>query len=238
MEHRFTKILIAIAAGSLMIAGSASASLLPTLTGTFQWANADYWSVTDLSSGQGAFELHWENPGASYESSFGLYSLDSSGGIFDTFELFAASQEPASGSTTPTTSSAWFKYFGSTWQVSDAENGTYKDFGSVFGFYADIYEDGIDTPSVDDIDNTWYTDVAFNSDGFEHFAIAYDKDNHNTSIWLEDRVGGLQSGGSDPVDLMVTSSDINPVPEPSTMLLFGAGLAGLAGLARRKKMNK
>ncbi|WP_321413969.1 PEP-CTERM sorting domain-containing protein [uncultured Desulfobacter sp.] len=29
--------------------------------------------------------------------------------------------------------------------------------------------------------------------------------------------------------------DVDPVPEPSTFLLFGAGLLGLAKLSRRKK---
>ncbi|MBU1567044.1 MAG: PEP-CTERM sorting domain-containing protein [Proteobacteria bacterium] len=36
-------------------------------------------------------------------------------------------------------------------------------------------------------------------------------------------------------ELRGTTSNNNPVPEPTTMLLFGTGLAGLAGVTRRKK---
>jgi hypothetical protein len=38
----------------------------------------------------------------------------------------------------------------------------------------------------------------------------------------------------DPVDYNI---DVSPTPEPATMLLFGTGIAGLAGLSRRKKNN-
>jgi hypothetical protein len=49
--------------------------------------------------------------------------------------------------------------------------------------------------------------------------------------------GFLFNTGSDPIDIKGTgfyTSGQSPVPEPTTMLLFGAGLVGLAGFGRKR----
>jgi hypothetical protein len=215
--------------GTLFFAGSAMA--LPILPDGYDWTENNFWTSTDLTTavdGTSTFTLSLEE--AAYESTFGLYTVDDYANpttVVSTFQVFDRTDEP---SVYPLTKSTiHFRKTGGTTEISyDAS--TWQEFYYVLVFYF-----GVDAGNNGSIDYTFYTASNLNTSdpGGEHILLAYNAVDKDLYIYLEDLLSG--NADWDYQDMVVFGDDLQPVPEPATMLLFGTGLSGLAALCRRKR---
>lgn len=213
--------LIAVAGVSLMT-GSALALPWDGLDSTYVVSQSmDYFSITDFTNNNSFLEIKVENAG--YESDFGFYYVDSLGAI-QTFKIFDKNSEQDAEATVT------FMLDNGTYKLK-LNNGSYETFSSVWGIYYGVYTDGASDTTLD---YTFYTDASLNTAeaGTDHITTAYSSQYALLRVYLDDQLGSGSDNDWD--DMTVVVHDVAPVPEPTAMLIFGAGALGLAGVLRRK----
>ena len=94
-----------------------------------------------------------------------------------------------------------------------------------------------DRPPVGWLNTYWINDVSY-GDGMLYYTAQDALDNAITANFFlatEEVVKFSINDSNDGDNWGGMSLNVNPVPEPATMMLFGIGLLGLAAVSRRKK---
>ncbi len=120
--------------------------------------------------------------------------------------------------------------------------------------FANIGTDVLDNPNQNDTYRVWtdnneiyrfgsYASINFINDDDDDstFGRISGDLSHISSIYITEQAFTIDAFSRDTYEgygfLMVADNPMRPVPEPTTMLLFGTGLISLAGISRRRKNN-
>lgn len=244
MKKTILKSALMVMFGFGLMVGSASATTVNT-TGTNnestlnQIFTANSWNI-DANEDQLTYDSYWEiaenhtGAWASMIIEIAGYAGVNTFGIYDSSHNVTLMNGSANSGDKVTLSRS-----GTGLHVvySDYENGIcisdtssdVADFSSVFGFYIGK----TNTP-------IFYSDATKNSDSADHMVSYKGTGTNGLSVGhyilaFEDKASPRWDYDYNDMVLMVESvTPLTPVPEPATMLLFGTGMAGLAGIVRRR----
>ncbi len=199
--------------------------LMMALLMPFVWGGVAFATPVDAGDYFSASSIIFQNQGeyAWYEADFGLYSMTDP---TEKYEIFSYTDEPG------------------FWTVNSVTSADWSYLSEGFGFYFDVHTN----PNSPDVAYNWFSDQSLNQlvDGtsadtdIEH-VLVFNTSPLTHTILLDDQLGG---GDRDFRDMIVGGFTCDmtpvaaPVPEPATMLLFGTGLAGLAGFTSKKRKKE